>query len=967
MATKKQRTPELVIALDGDDWLIDLDPDNAGRDRRWYENPTPGARRARVPGIIQEVFPEGHGVAWYWRDFTPPRHPHRRGRYLLRFHAVDYLADIWVNGAYLGQYEGGEMPFVLDATDAVRPETANRLAVRVVNPTDVPIDGLVLGETPHRNKSVALKSGNMYNSGGIVEPVELLLAPPVRIEDVFVKPDWKTGNICVYVNVQNSLNESDVNIEVLAGPAFSTGASASGELSRRVTTGDTLVQANLQINNHRLWDIDDPYLYRLTVRLECSSARCRDERQVRFGFRDFRVEKGYFRLNGRRIFLKSSHTGNHCPVGQVLPPAGAPDLLRKDLLYAKAAGFNAVRFIAGVAHPYQLDLCDEIGLMVYEENLAGWLLGDSPKMKERYDRSLRDMIVRDRNHPSLVIWGLLNETKDDPVFRHAVGRLEFVRSLDDTRLVLLNSGRWDGQLGIGSVCNPGGLEWEHEWGEEESGRAPVPGPQWRPLGGYVPGMGDAHVYPRVPQSPEVDEAIRALGRDSKPVFLSEYGIGSINNAIRELRTYRQHNINPALDDVRFFQSNVDQFLADWNRLGMDGVYPFPEDMLRASQRLHARQRLLGFDLIRSNPKICGFNLTGLLDHGFSGEGLWTFWREYKPGIMDALQDGWAPLRWCLFAAPLHGYADRPVRLEAVLANEEVLAPGSYPVVLRVAGPEGIAWEHHATVVVPDVAPGEDGPLALPVFAGDVALSGPAGSYVFAADMDGAAPAGGRLEFRFSDPTALPPVDARVACWGIEERVKSWLEARGIACRPFDRTCDDRVILVGVPSQGASMAAAWSTLLEHMQHGATAVFLSPEAFKEGDDAVARLPLEPKGNCVSFNDWLYHKECVAKKHRAFDGLQTGGILDWDYYGPVISRIFFKGQPTPDETVAAAFALCHQSPPGGYTAGVMVGLYRYGSGRFILNTLHVLENVGVHPAADRLLLNLIRWASEPPTAGS
>lgn len=73
-----------------------------------------------------------------------------------------------------------------------------------------------------------------------------------------------------------------------------------------------------------------------------------------------------------------------------------------------------------------------------------------------------------------------------------------------------------------------------------------------------------------------------------------------------------------------------------------------EDMLRDSQRLHARQRLIGFDLIRSNPQICGYNLTGLLDHALTGEGLWSFWREWKPGILDALVDGWAPLRWCLF-------------------------------------------------------------------------------------------------------------------------------------------------------------------------------------------------------------------------------------------------------------------------------------------------------------------------------
>jgi len=147
-------------------------------------------------------------------------------------------------------------------------------------------------------------------------------------------------------------------------------------------------------------------------------------------------------------------------VSATAPRGGAPDLLRRDLIYSKACGFNMVRFIAGMAHPWQLDLCDEIGLMVYEENMAAWGLQDSPEMGERFDRSVLDMVLRDRNHPAVTIWGLLNETPDGPVFRQAVASLGVVRELDDTRLVLLGSGRWDNQFQIGSASNPGSSEWE---------------------------------------------------------------------------------------------------------------------------------------------------------------------------------------------------------------------------------------------------------------------------------------------------------------------------------------------------------------------------------------------------------------------------------------------------------------------------------------------------------------------------
>jgi len=127
----------------------------------------------------------------------------------------------------------------------------------------------------------------------------------------------------------------------------------------------------------------------------------------------------------------------------------------------------------------------------------------------------------------------------------------------------------------------------------------------------------------------------------------------------------------------------------------------------------------------------------LLDHGYSGEGLWTFWREFKPGIMDALQDGWAPLRWCLFVAPMHGYVGRPVKLEAILATEDALAPGTYPVLLRVLGPAGVAWAENREVVVPNTRAGGDGPLAIPVFSADVILSNP--PYITSDDIPTLAP------------------------------------------------------------------------------------------------------------------------------------------------------------------------------------------------------------------------------------
>ena len=430
-----------VICLDGV-WRLAIDPANEGVDRHWFQTPHADAKPTKVPWIIQDAFPGYHGVAWYWRDFLAPSSPHDRGRYLLRFWAVDYKADVWLNGVPIGNHEGGETPFVLDVTESIKPGLINQLSVRVVNPTLTPIDGLVLAETPHRNKVIPYTAGSSYNHGGIVDSVELLITPALYIESLCVWPDPASGIVRVTLRVQNG-TPSDVSgeLEFTLAPAPTGPTEDVRSVVQSFAPGTTLSETELNAPNYRLWELNEPNLYRVTARVREHSSPSFDEQSTRCGFRDFRFDNGYFRLNGKRLFLRCSHTGNHCPVGLQLPPD--PDMLRRDLLNVKVMGFNAIRFIAGVAARYQLDLCDEIGLLVYEEHYGSWLLADSPRMNERYDRALREMILRDRNHASVVIWGLLNETADGPVFRHAAASLPVIRRLDDTRMVMLNSGRWD--------------------------------------------------------------------------------------------------------------------------------------------------------------------------------------------------------------------------------------------------------------------------------------------------------------------------------------------------------------------------------------------------------------------------------------------------------------------------------------------------------------------------------------------
>jgi hypothetical protein len=1105
--------PSSVYSLDGDGWRIAVDPKNEGRDARWYAAPRAEAKATKVPWIIQDAFPAYHGVAWYWREFDAPPNLHPAGRTLLRFGAVDYAAEVWLNGQRVGAHEGGETPFVLDVTDAIRP-AKNLLAVRVLNPTHEPIDGIVLSQIPKQARVIPYGAGSAYNHGGVTGSVELLAVHSVRVEDLFVRADVKSGVVRVDANVRNA-GKAPVRgrLQFSIAPAAAGETLVSDAVDGEFPPGDTMVAMELKIAQPRLWELNDPFLYRVTACLKAAGTGTADERSVRCGFREFRFAGGCFRLNGRRLFLRSTHTCNHFPVGLKLPPDR--DMARRDLLDVKAMGFNMIRFIWGGAEQYQLDLCDELGLMVYDESFAAYPIQDSPQLAARWNRSVTELIRRDRNHPSVVVWGLLNEISGGPQLRLATAALPMVRRLDDSRMVFFNSGRWDlAGAGVDAFAkldfwrSPGGQE---PWVTLNPRNAPVdtpfgfqwparqvavhPGPQgeysvvrwtapaadryaveaefrgmanattdvhllhngralfetqlnlhdqpnsarhtarltlahgdtldfvvgWgngnygsdstalravvksdagktfdvaadfsaakNPAGPWsygflAPGtkpdaatfthyresrimrsargtlsnpgsakwedvVADQHNYPRVPHTADIIRSLRTLSGPGMPLFLSEYGIGSAVDLWRTTRHFERLG-KTEVEDARFYRDKLDRFLADWQRWRLDELYARPQDFFIESQRKMAGQRTLGLNAIRSNPNIVGYSLTGMNDHVSCGEGLTTTFRELKPGTVDAIFEGFAPLRLCLFAEPANVYRGARVRFEAALANEDALAPGEYPVRLLVVGPQNrpiFAKTVNVTIK-------KESPFAVPIFAEDVVVDGPAGRYRFLASFErGGAATGGETEFYVADPGELPTVGGKVVLAGDDPELAKWLaEHRVQTKRLADRPSADReVILV------SRTRPDFERLWPRVRRGATVVFLSPGVLAKDNRPLGWLPLANDGSLFPIAGWLYLKDEWAKRHPIFDGLPSGGLMDYTFYREIIPDLVFATQDPPAEVVAGAIKASQD-----YSAGLMLAVYKLDAGRVVLNTLLIRENLGAHPAADRLLLNLLRHAA-------
>jgi hypothetical protein len=1114
-----------VISLDGPaDWLVAFDANNVGRGENWQRQPRPEAKKVRVPGAYQDALPGCHGVAWYWREVLVPTHPQADGRYLLRFWMVNYLADVWVNDVHVGTHEGGEEAFTFDVTEAAKPGVVNRIAVRVLSPKDEPIDGLAIGNTPQRGRRPHSPVGSEYQYGGLVDSVELLVAPAVRVENLFARPDCVTGEIRVSANIRNAGKEpAAARLQFAVAPATSGETLQTVALDRPIPPGDTLVETRLKVDRPHLWNVNDPYLYRVTARVGVSKA-C-DELSTRCGFRDFRYVDGAFRLNGRRIFLRCSHSGNMFPGGHRVPLD--PDLLRRDLLNSKAMGFNMIRFFCSIADRRQLDYCDEIGLLVYQESAVGWQWGDSPQMPERFDTSVRGMILRDRNHPSVVMWGLLNETSDGPIFRHAVKTLPLVRSLDDTRVVMLDSGLeqfvprrgspvglaiWNGEAGPepcaarnetnhdvqgpGIVWKPGQvslhpgpdgqcavMRWTapqagqyavnarftsiaekattdvhvlHQgkaifddainvgdrgneaacektvsvnagdtidfvvgWGNGNYGgdttaltasirsgesiydvgelakKIDAKNP-WTP-GSFSPGkkidvatfkpfrslqasardfgalcnpgstawedtLSDEHRYQRIPH---LREQIRALRdhQSGKPEFLSEYGVASAVDLPRQIRHYEQIGWGQS-EDAQLYRGFYDAFLADWKKWNMAETFGTPENYFRQATAKMASLRLTGLNAIRANPNCVGYSMSGTYDHGSCGEGAaGTEFRDLKPGASDALFDGFYPLRLCLFTEPYHAYRGAKVQLKAVVANEDALLPGEYPVRLQILGPDNVAvFDKTVNVKIQDRKTKPEQPMAIPLFEEDVVMNGPTGKYQFAAAFQkGGAAAGGTVDFYVTDAAEMPKVETDIALWGDDPVVARWIADRGVKSHPLDadRQAAREVIVVG-RKPGAGAAAGWRALAAHIARGSTAIFLSPQVFQRGDNRVGWAPLKNKGRLgakAGFlnTDWFYVHDPWTKKHPILEGLPSGGLMDYTFYRSLIADLRWEELDAPAELVAASINTSFT-----YDSETVLAVYQLWAGRFIVNTLGICDRLGEDPAAERLLRNMIRYAA-------
>ena len=380
------------ISLDGD-WHFLADPDGALDVQKLAS--AANVRPTRIPSSWQSQFSDLHeyaGVAWYWRSVTVESRAADTVA-LLHFGAVDYAAEVYVNGQRAGRHEGGYLPFEIDVTSLLH-EGENQVAVRVVDPGTKPhevVEGIRYAEIPHGKQ-------NWYvQTSGIWQSVELEFRPRVHLGAVHISaaPD---GTIAITTPVvgPSSSGQVSVTAEVLdpAGKSVWKGTHdlASGEASAKLTG---------QIRGPLLWSPSSPSLYELQVSLSSG-----DSARYRFGFRSLTTHDGILYLNDKPIFLRGALDQDFYPDSIYTPPS--LDYLRDEMRKAKALGLNLLRCHIKVPDPRYLEAADEVGILIWYE-IPNWdkLTADSQR---RAMETLHGMVERDANHPSIVIVSIINES-----------------------------------------------------------------------------------------------------------------------------------------------------------------------------------------------------------------------------------------------------------------------------------------------------------------------------------------------------------------------------------------------------------------------------------------------------------------------------------------------------------------------------------------------------------------------------
>ncbi len=420
-------------------WQFAFDDADRGLQEKWYEN-FPKAMRIEVPFAYQSKASgihnrEDHRILWYHRTFDLPEQI-ASYRYILNIGAIDYRADIFINGEHVRTNEGGHVSFTEDVTHLLSFSAKNTITLRIC-------DDMHDIEIPRGKQYWKEESESIFytRTSGIWQTIWLESVPATYIKRTKYIPDIQSNSIKIGYYIENMTGPAELETTIMFEDEIiaSTTVAIHGDYHEAV---HYLGKANDQDKN-RFWTPETPHLYQ--VRFYLKTPQGTDTVESYFGMRKISVENGNVMLNNRPYYLRLVLDQGYYPESLLTSPDDAAII--QDIELTKTMGFNGVRKHQKIEEERYLYHADRLGLLVWEEMPSAYKFS-SKTMRNLLDEWQR-VIRRDFNHPSIIAWVPMNESWGVPNLLNSPREVHFLeamyhltKALDDTRMVISNDG-WE--------------------------------------------------------------------------------------------------------------------------------------------------------------------------------------------------------------------------------------------------------------------------------------------------------------------------------------------------------------------------------------------------------------------------------------------------------------------------------------------------------------------------------------------
>lgn len=916
------------ISLNGT-WDLVFDPSNTGKNRNWAEKiPEKESReKLNVPGVWEQIRPNYDGVVWYTRTFCAQK-AWLDGLIRLKFDAVHYFSETFVNGKLAGSHEGGGSQFEYDITKLVRAGE-NTITMRVIGPPmNDEIEGLRCGGPLNQGDIPVGKAGWYFNYGGIWQDVELEITDRLYIDNLYIKPFPSKKTAQVFVTVINKSVTRTADLTVTISEDKSGKQKLKAVKSVCFKRGINKVDVRIKFENFTSWDCDNPFLYHATASVDS------DVLSDRFGMREFTIKNGFFVLNGKRITLKGYLQQGTYPRTLIFPDTKEMGL--RELRLLKENGYNFIRAHLRVPNRWWLDACDEMGILIQSEPGIGWI-SNHPKTEQRCRTEIEAMLLRDRNHPSIIFWCLLNEAYDFSGFtmksaKTLAARLaQRGRKLDDTRLLMDTSG------GDGSV--------------DETGGASVFLPNSCRRGKIT----DSHPYCSMPIEDASIVKYRTMGRRGMPLFISEFGAPlAPPNYSRVLKKYTPAEKKLKLEDYVLHHDFYDSLKEGFIKAGLAKIFGSPLKLIQEIDNTRADEMKLITKAQRCNPMLSGTAFCQLADASGEEFGATDLFREPKQ-IFHALTEAVQVPMTAPEITPRVQFPGQKSSIRTSLVNEDNI---------------GKTYKYGITIV------DSKGRTAMNIKAGAVKASAyiqtlleeqiglrlNPGRYRLRVALDETYRVG-EVEFTVLERPIIQT--KQVAIWDPTGIMKSFFENQGVSCLKLHSNFRGKQMPIIMDlrkwaeinrTRGFEVLGQ---LKKIVQTGGVGILINPEPLLL-QDFLLDARLRPARYLRTLG--------YVKKHPIFKGLPSNCVTDYVYAGICPSR-YERGADViaaGGEVIVGGLSNHMWTRPADYAWGAGVYTVPTGRGLIICCQMNILNQLESNATSQALISNLTDFAASEINPG-